>query len=945
MTLALKYDSSVSRAANAVYIRGGSPSIWLSEIAQLGVALERLDCYAVPESIRSISAAGLLVTIRGDVTAIPDHLPAYSLMGGQLYLPQQSVLYPAVTEEELRQILLWEVQFFHPTIGLVGFEKGDRLDLLSLIDYPEPKTLGWNLARPGQAPMPALERISVEALDEDVMSLFEKDIDRKPLSEIPKSPKDTSGTFDKIKKDVAYHSLKAAMDLKNALSKWLSDGNTSSRSGSAPVTPADGIFGMIAGFFGLLFLPLVTVIDKAEKWAAKNLEELERERNEELNRLMNMMEEDPFEALKYAIPLSSIHEPRGQGEQGSKLMPRNTNFDLRSLGGGKSADVWDIGDHYYKLRTQYLNAAAKEIERKNFKRAAYIYAHLLADFNLAANVLVQGQMYREAAALYKDHLKNIPAAAECLEKGGLLNDAIDLYLELGKEEKAADLYMQLDQPEAAGKYYLKAADKYIDAKDYLEAARIYEDKMDMTVKASAALLSGWAKNAQPEVCLKKYFELVAAKTPDALIDSIQGIYQSNNPDWARNYFLNTMLHVNKMTEAPEIKETTTTIAYEMISRRISKGDMSNLYMLESFVAEDKMLSTDLRRFAYNNKNTTTVRRNPAKIQLRKDVKWAKAYNHHNQFYALGFKDNHLHFARGNWYGDIDNLVWSESILSHHFDLVISPFQNDKILIYESGETGLGSKYLPANKYFSNALSIESPTCVDQYDVGIAINERRDIAILQFVDGALAINEYTMEGALKKTIDCKLNGELIQFANYRALTLKDYDGGFESPKVIYRLGHYFAIMLGSFISVSAEGRVELYNSDGPIKKFAVSPRLDRAEFLVATDTMIQLLTFGDEVTMIDPINLTEVNKINEAFLDRRRSIIIQEIVVDMIFLSSDRVAIATAMGLQIFHMATPQTVWEREFSTKDTIIGLLTTTNRNSCAALLENGVVEIFEWD
>ncbi len=128
------------------------------------------------------------------------------------------------------------------------------------------------------------------------------------------------------------------------------------------------------------------------------------------------------------------------------------------------------------------------MRKKIFKKAAYIYAHLLSDFSAAAATLRQGKYYREAAVLYKEHLNNLPMAATCYEEGGLIMEAIDIYTGLGKHEKAGDLYKELGRQESALSCYEKCVEAAAAHKDYLEEARIIIDKIEDKPRAKQVLL-------------------------------------------------------------------------------------------------------------------------------------------------------------------------------------------------------------------------------------------------------------------------------------------------------------------------------------------------------------------------------------------------------------------------------------------------------------------------
>jgi hypothetical protein len=439
---------------------------------------------------------------------------------------------------------------------------------------------------------------------------------------------------------------------------------------------------------------------------------------------------------------------------------------------------------------------------------------------------------------------------------------------------------------------------------------------------------------QPEACLKKYFKLVAMRTPDALAEGIVGVYKFNTRPEMRKYFLNTLQYAQTLTDSSIVKQTTTDIAYEVISEQIGEGDLSTLFMLNSFVEQDKMLNSDLSRFAHKERSAPTMKKSAVKMQLRKDVKWERVYEHRNQLYALGFQKDNMHFARVNWYGDVDNLVWSEHLLHHNMFLIISPYNKDTVLLYSQGENSSSSQYLPRNKYFNDTLNIEYTTWMPKDAVGLAMNEQGDVGILQYVDGVLVLSRYTMDGKLQDTIDCKVNGKLID--SYSSFT--------SPPEMIYRVGHYFTLMFGALISVSEKGgHTEMHYAEAPIWRIAVSPKLDRADFLIATDGCVSLLSFAVH-KQIDSYPGRIAGHDNRFEEQEWSKISVSEEVTAMVFLADMKIAITTGSELEIFNIEANPPKSEKKFRTSVPIVGAVATTNRNSCAVLLQNGKIEVFEW-
>src|SRR6185436_172079 len=91
------------------------------------------------------------------------------------------------------------------------------------------------------------------------------------------------------------------------------------------------------------------------QWITRNMAALsgalEAARNRELNRLLRMLESNPDEGLKYALPLSALDDSRGRAPPGSILPRRPIDFNLRKLQGGEAVDSWNFaGDMQQRLQ-------------------------------------------------------------------------------------------------------------------------------------------------------------------------------------------------------------------------------------------------------------------------------------------------------------------------------------------------------------------------------------------------------------------------------------------------------------------------------------------------------------------------------------------------------------------------------------------------------------------
>jgi hypothetical protein len=750
-------------------LRGHDPLAWLQEIGTWNIDPALLVCYVMPESIHSVAPSGLFVIFPSDTTLLTGpQAELYGLSDDRLYLPIHATLTPALADDELQRMLLWDVQVFHPRIGLVGFEPTDRLDLATLLHFIPAQPVSWALAHEGNAALPPLVNIRIaQAKAADVLESFQETIDRQPLRDIPlaKSEKLSESWIDRLKRKMlktALSTIEKMLDkVERGVSKFLSEEDkkkimqrANEKLANSNRTP--------------------TGLDRLLEWMRKSLKDLEGKRRNELNRLVLLFDEDMDEALRYAIPLDNPYAHRGAVPPSASLHRRdNLNFDIRSVRGGGGRDVWNTDDHYHTLRQKYLHAARYATERGDFKKAAYIYAHLLHDFSAAANVLEQGKFYRDAATLYRDHLKNIPAAAECLERGGLLLDAVELYKELQKHEKAGDLYRQAQLPEHAANQYTRSAQQALDSGDYLDAARITQHKLEQPIQAQDILLRGWTESQQAEPCLQSYFGILTQTNEAAVPRQLQTIY-TETPEAKHDTFLQVLTNLARQKQLHnEAHDTSRRLAYTIVGQQVQQGNPSNLTLLEHFHPGDRLLAGDTRR--YINLQQKRLREEKAALwRLDAKTTWMTAVCHRNQFLILGMDGHYLQLARGNWHGHIEQYSWPDTVRKgNQITLITEPYNSHQVILHNTHGIAFKDLVLSKSKHFDDELVITSPTKLPTDAIGYTFKPDGEIVAVKNNNDSVSLLYYTSAYELKYPKEYKLNefimtqpGNPVMHAPYR-----------------------------------------------------------------------------------------------------------------------------------------------------------------------------------
>lgn len=730
----LQLHSSPLGPVRATFLRGNDPQHWFGTLQSWKIPLSDLEAYAVPQSKSDLQVAGLLLIMRqGHFPAQLDLQEPYRCVGQALLIPQYADVQPQVAEEEWKNLLIYDWHFFHPGIGMVGFNHSDRISLADLLTYPAALEQDWSLAQPSPPSAPALRQISVvqpkvEDIFAQVQGVGDKDL--KDLGKNKPSPEDG--------KDIRSTLL-------NSLEKLLSQ-RPNLREGESQ------------GWLGKM-------LDRLEMQISKMLADLQKQRESEIDRLLKLYQDDPEEALRYSIPLDSPYEGRGIAPP-SGLLGRNNapDFNLGGLNTGGPRDNWNLdAQRQIALRQHYLRLANQKIAEGDYRKAAYIHAHLLGDFNTAANVLEQGKHFYEAAILYRDHLKDRQRAAQCFEKGGLYTEGIDLYLELGQKEKAGDLYVHIDQWEKAEKLYQDCAEEALKTSNYLEAARIFDQKLKDKNEAKASLIRGWNSKSNPATCLNRYFDFFHQASHTEFDAEVQGIYQTQCNPSQRNAFMEVLKEIGKNEQRRAELPHTRAIVYQIVSDELKHENLSHIGMLETFTPRDRLLSGDVSRYEVSLKERqkkTRERLNNDKwilvktIDLSSEVEtWLEARMLNQKLVVLGQTGENVYLQCADL--ELFNECIKMGVANNPQQkpqLVALPYNSPYLSIIHTQFLSISAIRFIEGCFGKEVLKYNIH--LGQNTIGLGAIDNKTIAKLDILpDGTLHLNICTLKGAVQKTYLC------------------------------------------------------------------------------------------------------------------------------------------------------------------------------------------------
>ena len=911
MQLQLVYNENQAAPVDAALFAGANVGDWLAEISSWEPDLRALRCFIVPENINSAHPGGLFVIFKHQAIASGLSLrSAYTEVAPGFYIPVHSTLYPAVTAAELSRFKLWEVQVFHPSAGLSGFEAKDELHLADLVAISEISKNRWLNAPITVNSYPRLNSIRLEPEESpfDPSSLFEQ----LPLEDIPDAEGDRHtplAGFARVLSMLVLWLLLIPVAIAKILFALIrallgKGGNRPVRPGGAGVPGGTGGIGMSGGVGSPRKPGRIT---RLEDWINKSLQDLRKQRDSELNRLVNMFDNDDDDALKYAIPLDSPYLNRGVAPPSGKLTSRPTDFSLRGLGGGGKVDYWDLGEYRTTLRQHYMKTLNAALERGDYKKAAYIYAHLLGDLNMAARTLQDGKHYREAAAIYKDHLKNNAKAAECLENGGLLDEAIPIYIELGSYEKVGDLYKQLGHDEQATKYYDDTVQRFVDAKDYLNAARLKTEKMEQPEAGRNILLDGWKDDNKPEVCLVKYMEQGEAEN---LPDEVKAIYERHVSLKRRTDFLNVLAGFSSANPEERLRQTAVEISYDVVHRQIKRGDHSGLRLLHQFQQEDKLLSQDTGRYISQNQQRRPLRYvSTSYLELRRDTQWVDIVNYHDQVIAVGKKDDELYLLRGNWEGKADHeLLFRFAAPNYTFRLTADGHISPQVLLTGEDIPAQGRMKLDVGLYFEKALSFDYLNWQLPNTLGYCQkpNEPR-LYVLHIVSDQLCMDLFSLDGHLITRTYCLEGKEKQNTPDLASLC---------PSKIYWRKDHFYFMGRDSIMRLTEDGQLEVMKLRNTVINFSISEPHAALKIAVLTDLGCVIIT----------PELKKMEVASAGFATNMGACYVQ-------LLQENRVVVANQSLARVHDISSPIPKLICEIQPENKIMKILTVPKRNHFALL------------
>jgi tetratricopeptide (TPR) repeat protein len=665
LPLSIRYRELPQHAAAAWLVPGEEASLWVEEWLRWNLPQANWQLAILP-------GWGVLTIVpAGQTPLVPPRAVPLARIGSRWYVPLHAEIVPAVTADELEALLPkdFAAAVFHPARGLLVIETQELRSLQELLAAPPFGAQDWTAAQPGESLNDRLLSVQPGSLPSlaQVLQSGRDDIGSQgsQIKELPPRPNEPgNGLLDRAQRGLSKGFFQAVSGLAGMFGAALPKPGTATGKGAGA-----GSRGSSQGWLNSL-----------ANWAAQKMnaisQQIEDQRNQEIKRLMHLLQNNPDEGLKFAIPFSSGGEHRGVAPPGGSLGLRDVNFSLNRLGGGGPADVWNLSPQYQLQLTQrYRELANRELQLGRHRRAAYIFAELLGDFDAAASALQAGEHWREAAVLYRDRLNRPRQAAECLERGGLLHEAITLFEPLREFEKIGDLYLRLEQKEDAVAAWRKAAGQYEGSRDYFKAAKILEEKIASPEEAEQVLTRCWLDGHFLRESLEKLFDLFTRQQwhdrARARIQSLRDAYNTDTIAIAGSEALATVVRTYPDAQIGAFAADTARVIVGTHLPGADKHIRTRLVTsLQQLAPADLLLARDGQRYL----RERDAARPPAppvslapqpttgkslktrsvsllsEFQLKVNASWEAAVGGGSHFYAIGNAQGTVEVVLFNWQG-------------------------------------------------------------------------------------------------------------------------------------------------------------------------------------------------------------------------------------------------------------------------------------------------------
>ncbi|MCV9926159.1 soluble NSF attachment family protein [Flavobacterium sp. LS1R49] len=583
MELKLKINTKNTFPKGGIFIKSASAEVWLHEIQNIGLSLDSIAVFPVPD-IRANELYGCLLVLnqRTDKVDIRGN-NFLQLIANKLFIPENTLITPELTEDEWSNLFSESYHFLHPEIGLV--ELKEEVNWTDLLQLPMQKEIEITEALKTVSIPQFITSMRIEIDQEKILETIENPPSEEEI--IGKMPFDMQkvmkGNQKEMDKFMAFLDKNPKMALQYAIpldTLGTSRGDNYGKFSFGSENVFRSFFSKIGDLFGgqsgglTLIFRLIFVL-----FFVSSIRSCSSGKS-------NFIAHDFFVFVVILILAVLIISFLSGGESSGSGSASGGSFLVDS-------------QRFSTLQSKYEKLAEEFIEKREYQKAAHIYLKLLKNYPKAAEILEKGELYSEAAAIYLKYCKNKQKAAACYEKGHAYKEAIEIYKELNNDEKVGDLYLILKDKKEADKYFNRVIENYKMNFQYVKASLVYKNKIGDVTEAQEILLQGWKTNKDAGKCLNNYFTNI--DSAEDLSIAINDVYKNTVIPENAPVFLHLLKH--EFTKHEENQGMIKNIAYEIVADRIDKNpDVAS--ELVHFNKNNKLMLKDVMKYKLKAKKKT-----------------------------------------------------------------------------------------------------------------------------------------------------------------------------------------------------------------------------------------------------------------------------------------------------------------------------------------------------
>jgi hypothetical protein len=305
--------------------------------------------------------------------------------------------------------------------------------------------------------------------------------------------------------------------------------------------------------------------------------------------------------------------------------------------------------------------------------------------------------------------------------------------------------------------------------------------------------------------------------------------------------------------------------------------------------------------------------------LDNTIKWLAATGHRNQYIALGLKNNQLHLARGNWYGNFEYHSWPHVFEEEpNCSFLVNQYACEDILIRMDVKAHLSTKKLEKNKYFDSQLMVGNTHFVTKiHDEAFAAVLSYDGSVVTLIDRV-----ETLEVAFLSKVGMPQGAQAYTFSPLFAQSRPALLG-----EMFHRHKQYFSYKMNIVFSISPDTQLtrELHLEEDYIIKMTMPSESPKFGMAIITATSGCLLIQSD-------FERQTVRDVDFFAKDIQA--------IDLKFINDKTLVVMGLHAIQVFDIRD-NTAFRSKGYAHDTqkAVAILHTNNRHEFAILGEKGTI------